>query len=493
MVTVYYLRRYVHFLVGLYEKTAKNHWLLQAELEEFFGAFETILQDHAPLLQDEFTDRQRKSFLDLLGTAGSRYREKVYRTRSGEKKQLTKVRLLSFLSLVQQYLDHSIAWNKRPDGLFHAYNLLAFYPEEIKLRRLPEMLEGQVAVLGSGYLNEGEAPELLDRLRNSALYRPDQRSYLLYPDRSLPLFLEKNRIRPEDIQRSSLLQTLLNDGNPHIVVSGVDGSVHFQGDINNALALDEKLSELPQKYHEGVEAERKAILDIYESVFDHQSFTGRSGSFYKYEGLGCIYWHMVSKLLLAVGENIRETRKNPSRQEETRRLRDHYFEIREGIGSHKTPAEYGAFPTDPYSHTPSMGGVQQPGMTGQVKEDLLSRWIELGLEVENGCIRFENGICKTEGDPEQNSPGSLHVFRQHYPIEIPGDAKPFHAFTFCGTPILILPGDSASCTVLFNETNDRFTIKGLTLNPEHSHSVFSREGKIKQINIRIKKNSENRT
>ena len=33
-----------------------------------------------------------------------------------------------------------------------------------------------------------------------------------------------------------------------------------------------------------------------------QSFTGRSGAFYKYEGLGSIYWHMVSKLLVAVQE-----------------------------------------------------------------------------------------------------------------------------------------------------------------------------------------------
>ena len=35
---------------------------------------------------------------------------------------------------------------------------------------------------------------------------------------------------------------------------------------------------------------------------DHTRFTGRSGTFYGYEGLGCIYWHMVSKLLLATQE-----------------------------------------------------------------------------------------------------------------------------------------------------------------------------------------------
>ena len=58
---------------------------------------------------------------------------------------------------------------------------------------------------------------------------------------------------------------------------------------------------------------------------------------------------------------------------------DHYFEINEGIGVNKSPGLYGAFPTDPYSHTPRGRGVQQPGMTGQVKEDIVSRFYELGL------------------------------------------------------------------------------------------------------------------
>ena len=62
-------------------------------------------------------------------------------------------------------------------------------------------------------------------------------------------------------------------------------------------------------------------------------------------------------------------------------LLEHYYEINEGIGVHKSPALYGAFPTDPYSHTPAGKGAQQPGMTGQVKEDILSRFGELGVFV----------------------------------------------------------------------------------------------------------------
>ena len=60
------------------------------------------------------------------------------------------------------------------------------------------------------------------------------------------------------------------------------------------------LEEEPYKYL--VEVEFDLILDIYEEYFNHKAFTGRSGTFYGYEGLGSIYWHMVSKLQLAVLE-----------------------------------------------------------------------------------------------------------------------------------------------------------------------------------------------
>ena len=60
------------------------------------------------------------------------------------------------------------------------------------------------------------------------------------------------------------------------------------------------------------------------------------------------------------------------------------------------PDLYGAFPTDPYSHTPKGKGVQQPGMTGQVKEDLLSRAGELGVRVKEGILSFEPLLLRGE-------------------------------------------------------------------------------------------------
>jgi len=60
-------------------------------------------------------------------------------------------------------------------------------------------------------------------------------------------------------------------------------------------------------------------------------------------------------------------------------LADAYEDIRLGLGYCKTPDVYGAFPVDAYSHTPAGKGARQPGMTGQVKEEILTRQKELGV------------------------------------------------------------------------------------------------------------------
>ena len=97
---------------------------------------------------------------------------------------------------------------------------------------------------------------------------------------------------------------------------------------------------------------------------------------------------MVSKLLLAALENIQNAVMNNANEKIIKELIECYFDIRGGIGFNKTPKDYGAFPTDPYSHTPGFAGAKQPGMTGQVKEEVITRLIELGVFVSSGCICF---------------------------------------------------------------------------------------------------------
>ncbi|MBN1926311.1 MAG: hypothetical protein JW798_10790, partial [Prolixibacteraceae bacterium] len=484
MVTLYYMRRYVSFLIGLFEKTKSEKWPVLSEVWEFFKGIDQIVTQNLNLAKIEISGIEQKQLLDKFGLEGSRFRVKVYKGLSGETKHIMKEELIAFMIKVKQFIDSSIVSNQRPDGLYHAYNLISFKGEEISVRNLSEMLEGQVAVLSSGALKPKVAAELLNSLRKSDLYRPDQRSYMLYPDKQLPWFPDKNNLTSSQINRSKLLQELLLNANKQIVVKDIHGICHFNGIINNAETLLKSLNELPGKYQTLVNKETSLILEIYEEVFDHQSFTGRSGSFYKYEGLGCIYWHMVSKLLLAVGENIRFAQKIGEDEAVIDELKKHYAEIREGIGSHKSPAEYGAFPTDPYSHTPSMAGVQQPGMTGQVKEDLLSRWMEMGLEVENGEIRFyPYNIDKIEFT-ESHSLISALRFQSCFDVEIPQDEK-YLAYTFCGVPVFCIPGEENKLDVFTKEGKISMNNE-LQVNQELSKMVFSRSGDVILIRLTFK-------
>ncbi len=185
------------------------------------------------------------------------------------------------------------------------------------------------------------------------------------------------------------------------MVKDVNGIFHFHGDFRNAGLLKQALKSCRKATRTLVEKERELILEIYEKVFDHQSFTGRSGTFYGYEGLGSIYWHMVSKLLLAVCETYFRAVERGQYPEVLGKLAAHYYEIRAGIGLNKAPEVYGAFPTDPYSHTPRNRGAQQPGMTGQVKEDIIARWGELGIRGQGGlhslpsCIAQKRRVSST--------------------------------------------------------------------------------------------------
>ena len=198
---------------------------------------------------------------------------------------------------------------------------------------------------------------LLDALRASRLYRPDQAELSALPRSGAPPFPGEEPPAPGGVAASALLSALVADRDERIVRQDADGGVHFHADFRNARALAGRSTPWPAPAtRELAAAERASLLELYERVFDHQSFTGRSGSFFKYEGLGCIYWHMVSKLLVAVQEVLDGERARPDAAEaEARllpRLRAHYHAIREGLGVHKPPAVHGAFPIDPYSHTP---------------------------------------------------------------------------------------------------------------------------------------------
>ncbi|MEM7657784.1 MAG: hypothetical protein AAF399_16755, partial [Bacteroidota bacterium] len=245
-----------------------------------------------------------------------------------------------------------------------------------------------------------------------------------------------------------------------------------------------RLDELAEEsaYAAQIEKDRQAILEVFEEMFDHASFTGRSGTFFGYEGLGSIYWHMVSKLLLAVAENYVKAYEEQADADLLQRLVAHYYEIRAGIGLNKSPDLYGAFPTDPYSHTPAHKGAQQPGMTGQVKEDILSRWFELGVRVQHGEIFFDPILLRKLEFLE--AADRLDYVKLDGEMEALSLAAGTLGFTFCQVPIVYHLSDTPGIRLLLADGKEA-TIKGLHLGSEYSQEIFGRTGKVQRIDVRL--------
>ncbi|MGK9477795.1 hypothetical protein [Melioribacter sp. OK-6-Me] len=483
MVTLYYIRRYITFMLDLIDTLDKENLTLRKELFEFVDAIAKIFSETKNLFNEKLNDENRKKIVDALGKAGSDYRHKIYKNGfSNTKISYNKIELLELLKLMLQIVDHSIKFNAREDGLYHSYNLIDIKDNAISIRRLSVMLEGQVAILSSGYLSGSEVCDLLDSLRNSALYRADQNSYMLYPEKVLPAFHEKNLIPKEEVEKSELFKVMLSKCDYRIIVQDKKGNYHFKKHLRNSALLKKEMEKLVDDYKSLVEKEKDLVIKIYEKVFQHLYFTGRSGTFYKYEGIGSIYWHMVSKLLLAVEENFYGVLYSGKNLNLLNKLKEHYYEIKEGLGIHKSPDKYGAFTTDPYSHTPLNSGVQQPGLTGQVKEDIISRLGELGIVINEGKISF---IPQLLNDDEFLNKSQIFNY-----FDVSGKEQTMILnagmliFTFCQVPIVYSISDESKIIVNLND-GEREVETGLHLSEKWSSSIFRRENKISSIIVLI--------
>ncbi|HMP98748.1 MAG TPA: hypothetical protein PKC24_03135 [Cyclobacteriaceae bacterium] len=488
VVTLCYLRRFLKFLEQTLNQTQLTSVSISAELLEFYRNIHAGLEAHKSLLNAPLSNKDRKLIVDSLGNAASQYREKIYQQSfSSAKENLDLKDLLQFIAIAQTYVDHTLKANKRADKLYHAYNIMSVdHEDEISISYLSEMLEGQVAILSSGYISAREALEVLDSLKKSKLYREDQNSYILYPNKDLPGFLSKNNIPLKEIAQSKLLSRLIEHNNKQIIEKDIEGGYHFNGSLRNARELDAAMSQLDKEvYAELLKNEREKVLQIYEGVFNHKAFTGRSGTFFGYEGLGSIYWHMVSKLLLAAQECCQQALDENADSKVLQSLILHYHDINEGIGFHKSPKVYGAFPTDPYSHTPQGRGAQQPGMTGQVKEDILARLAELGLMVHKGQIQFNPFMLKsTEFIDTAEIFGYYDVQGQWQ--EIPLDAESL-AFSYCQVPIVYKLSDKHKLEVYMHD-GTVLKFDQLQLGTELSAKIFYRTAHIKQLKVFISKN-----
>jgi len=489
VVTLCYLRRYVSFMQQLlagYSESVE----LSAEVAEWLGGTAAALAHIRPLLgHGVLGPDQRWRSMQELGLAATRYRQSVYRDPPFSGKVTRPLaEITNLLDDTLAAIDHGIRSNRREDGTYHAYNLLDLRGNEVGVDSLYLMLEGQVAALSSGALAPEAAAELVETLFDSDIYRPDQRSFMLYPDRPLPGFLEKNRVPADQVEQIALLRRMHAARDERIITRDAAGCYRFNADFRNVGDLSVRLADLAGTYGEDVEKSRQALCDLYERVFRHREFTGRSGSMFGFEGLGCIYWHMVSKLLLALQENFFAALDGDAAQDVCQHLGALYYRVRNGIGFNKTPAEYGAFPMDPYSHTPGHGGAQQPGMTGQVKEEVLTRFGEMGVRVTGGAVRFDPRLlraCEFTAGPRVFR--FLDVDGQWQSLALPESTL---AFTWCQVPIVyhLRSAGRPALTITLQDGSVQ-AVPELSLSAELSAQLFRRTGRIRQISLELTRES----
>ena len=475
VVTAFHLGEYLEFLDGLLEVSRDVRIPMSQAVLDWLCELEAAFSAHVEAAkQGEFTPENRRNLLDQLGAAYSEYRSQVYgdapSRHAGSSVEVSELR--RFLSVVRPHIDHVVASAYRPDDMVDSYRLLELGPGTAELSPLYVMLEGQVAAASSSGTDLGAVVRLMESAFESDLYRPDQDTFLLYPNRQRPAFMDKNRVSDELV--GSALESLA-DADQGIARRDADGIVRFGSHLRNAQDLFNSL-DAEGSYVLGA-AGRSEVLDAYEAVFKHRAFTGRSQTMYRYEGLGSVYWHMVAKLLLALQERIVAAIDSSAEPAVVRELSESYRRVRAGLGHMKTVAAHGAFPLDPHSHTPAHSGAQQPGMTGAVKEGVLLRWGELGVRVDSGCVRFR---------PVLLADGEFLVEPRLWAPLGPGQSLEANTlgFTYCGIPV-VYHRQSGEPWTRVAWADGGVTTGGDSLDQVTSSALFSRNGAIMRIDVGV--------
>ena len=471
MVTVYQLYRHL----GLCAKLIKGKEVaISTEVKTWLVEIAEVINKRSQLTP--------KEFLDIAGEAFSRYRKTVYASGFSGKESLPTHDILSLLGFAREALEETIVVNKREDGMYHSYNIMTLEENRLAVSPLFLMLEGQTAVLGSGFLSLAEALELVAKMEASDLMNPLLGQFFLYPMKKLKTFVERNIIPSELAEKSQLIKHLLEANNDGLVLCDNVGNVRFHHNIRQLSDVDIQLDKLSidPAFKRYAITDAKLIREIFEVIFAHNQFTGRSGVMYKYEGIGSIYWHQNSKFMLSLQETFTQGIKDGANS--SKKLKDAYYRLQSGFGFRKTPVQWGAFPLEPYSHTPYNMPAQQPGMTGQVKEDIITRFAELGISVEDGLLGFEPSLLNQSEFLTKPSVFSyIDVAGNPQKLDLPVGTL---AFTICQIPVVYHLAEHNA--IIVTTKDDAKQQDSLVLSRADSEAVFGRVGAISRIDVCFK-------
>ena len=118
-------------------------------------------------------------------------------------------------------------------------------------------------------------------------------------------------------------------------------------------------------------------------------------------------------------------------------------------------------------------------MTGQVKEEVLTRFAELGVTVHGGCVSFRPLLLRKSEflrEPAELSTFDLDGNELTVPL-----AKDTLGFTYCQVPVVFHL--SGKLHIRLSKQSGSEEISGDTLSAAASAELFARTGSIKQIDV----------
>jgi len=120
-------------------------------------------------------------------------------------------------------------------------------------------------------------------------------------------------------------------------------------------------------------------------------------------------------------------------------------------------------------------------MTGQVKEEILTRWLELGLLCEGGKIRIDPFLLDDREFLEDRK--TFEVFTPDGKRETRNLNKGELAFTFCQVPFVYSRGHSRTRIKILRVDGSSQVIEGPVIDTESSREIFMRTGRIKRVEV----------
>ncbi len=433
VITVYHTKAYLEFIRTLFKQHDEN-FNFSDEVIMWLEGIRDILSTYVEKYQGK-----EKEILDGMGKVFDDYRSKVYKNGFSKKTQISSKAILSFIDAAICVVDYTIT--KNSGDVFTSYNLLK---EDFSVEAMKPMLEGQSAIVSSGFLTANEVCALLSSMRNS-LFCENEKYHTLYPIAKTTKFYDKNTVSKE----IGVVEGIVNMSS--------DGKLHFSAELVSEDMLRDKCAAM------GISSELEVkLLAEYERIFAHKKFNGRSDVMYKFEGIGCVYWHQNAKFALALLETAQRERlinSQSKNEEDFTKIYAAYNELLQGFIYRKSPKECAAIPIEPYSHTSFNKKSEQPGMTGQVKESVIMRRGELGVSVLDGKISFDSAFLR-DGEFDEN--GEIH-------------------FSCYGVQCCYKKSDKRGISIVDSGIANIF--ESYTLSDEISNKVFLRTGGISAIEI----------